>query len=248
MGSSRLPGKVLRRLGDATVLEQMVRRVTLAKAGSFCAVLTTTSPDDDAIVAACQAMDVPCFRGHPTDCLDRHFKAGVYFGADAVVKIPSDCPLIDPRIIDRVVEAFGDAGRGLDYAGNLHPPSYPDGNDVEVMAFSALETAWAESVDPVEREHTTPFLWRRPSRFRLGHVAWETGLDLSESHRLTLDYPEDLELIRRIHEALSPRGPDYSLDDILGFLARNPGVHRINESRRGDFWYRRQAFASGVIA
>ena len=175
----------------------MVERVRAARQLDEVVVATTTDAADGAIQALCDRRGWLCHAGHPTDLLDRHLAAARLHRADVVVKIPSDCPLIDPRIIDRVVRCFREADWHYDFVSNLHPASYPDGNDVEVMSFAALETAWHEARKPHEREHTTPFIWDQPQRFRLGNVRWETGRDLSMTHRLTVDYPEDLALVQR---------------------------------------------------
>src|SRR4029453_11288010 len=123
-------------------------------------------------------------------------------GADVVAKIPSDCPLIDPRVIDRVVRFHRQNTGHYDFVSNLHPATYPDGNDVELMPAPLLALAGREAVRPHEREHTTPFFWDQPERFRIGNVRWETGHDFSMSHRLTVDYPEDHELVDAIYTAL----------------------------------------------
>ena len=176
------------------------------------------------------------FRGHPTDLLDRHYLAGLTFGARAVAKIPSDCPLIDPAVVDRVLQGF--LHSGCDYCGNLHPASYPDGNDAEVMTMDALGTAWREARLPMEREHTTPYLWERPGRFRLASVAWDGGRDYSLSHRWTLDYPEDYAFIREVYEALYPVNPEFGLADILALLEARPDIAAINAELAGVNWYR----------
>lgn len=239
LGSTRLPGKILLPLGAGTVLSVMVERVRRARHVGTVLVATTTDAADDAVAAAAAALDVAVFRGHPTDLLDRHYRAGIAFGADAVVKIPSDCPIIDPEAIDEVLRAFlGQPGR-YDYVSNLHPPTHPDGNDVEVMTMAALEQAWREARAPEEREHTTPYIWRHPERFRLGNVTWGTGLDFSASHRLVVDYPEDYEAVRRVHEALSPEHPQYGLEEIVDFLDEHPAVAAINARHRGVHWYTR---------
>jgi spore coat polysaccharide biosynthesis protein SpsF len=110
--------------------------------------------------------------------LARHLAAGRAFGADAVAKIPSDCPLIDPTVVDRVLGRYKALAGAADFVTNLHPPSWPDGNDVEVMSMRVLEQAAAEAKAPFEREHTTPFIWERPDRFRIANVSWGGGRDL----------------------------------------------------------------------
>jgi spore coat polysaccharide biosynthesis protein SpsF len=122
---------------------------------------------------------------------------------------------------------------------NLHPATYPDGNDVEVIPLSVLETAWREATRPLEREHTTPFLWEHPERFRIGNVEWETGLDYSINHRWTIDYPEDYAFLSAVYDALwSPERPVFSLSEILEFLDRNPSVAALNARYAGVNWYR----------
>ena len=122
---------------------------------------------------------------------------------------------------------------------NLHPPSWPDGNDVEVMTFAALEQAYRSASARHEREHTTPFLWDRPERFRVGNVAWETGLDLSMTHRFTLDYPDDYAFVAAVYEALwRTDRPVFSLADILALLEERPELRETNARYAGVNWYR----------
>jgi spore coat polysaccharide biosynthesis protein SpsF len=237
LASHRLPGKVLLDLEGAPVLERMMERVMSARTPFEAVVATSHDPSCDEIEALCQRRDLRCFRGHPTDLLDRHLGAARSVGADVVVKIPSDCPLIDPLIIDRVLGTFLDAAGELDFVSNLHPPSYPDGNDVEVMTREALEAAHREAVKPYEREHTTPFIWDRPDRFRLRNVTWETGLDYSKSHRFTLDYLHDYHFIRAVYAGLwADKGPTFGLQDILALLERSPEIHKLNARWLGDCW------------
>ena len=237
-GSTRLPGKVLLPLGGATVLECMLERVARARLHGTLVVATTTAPEDDPIAALCLIRDVGCYRGHATDLLDRHYQAARAMHAAHVVKVPSDCVLIDPAVIDRVIGAYLDSAGRYDYVSNLHPPSYPDGNDVEVCSFAALETAWRHAKRPLDREHTTPFLWDTPGAFHLGNVAWETGRDLSLTHRVVLDYLEDYRLIERVYDALCPAGPGFGVADVVRWLDAHPEVQSLNARYRGVNWYR----------
>lgn len=236
LGSSRLPGKVLKEACGKPLLARMLERLARVRTPARLVVLTTTDPADEPIRALCRDLGVDVFRGHPTDLLDRHYLAGLVHGADAIAKIPSDCPLIDPAVIDRVLARF--AVGDCDYASNLHPATYPDGNDVEVMSMAVLGQAWREAQLPMEREHTTPFIWERPERFRIANVAWETGLDYSLSQRWTLDYPEDYQFIQQVYEALYPEKPDFGLEDILGLVQRRPELAALNAQYVGVNWYR----------
>jgi spore coat polysaccharide biosynthesis protein SpsF len=235
VSSTRLPGKVLLPVAGAPMLVRMVERLRAARAPMEVAVATSTDSADDPIVALCRAIDVPCHRGHPTDLLARHLSCARERGADLCAKIPSDCPLIDPAVVDRVVAHWTDE---LDYLSNLHPPSYPDGNDVEIVPVELLALAAREAQRGFEREHTTPFFWERPGRFRLGNVAWEGGRDCSMSHRFTVDYPEDHRFVAAVFEELWSAERVFSLDDIMALLAARPDIKALNERYCGVNWYR----------
>jgi spore coat polysaccharide biosynthesis protein SpsF len=238
-GSTRLPGKVLLPLADRPLLHRMLERVLAAKTPSAVVVATTPDPADAPIEAIAQETGVECFRGHPTDLVDRHYRAGLACRADVVVKIPSDCPLIDPAVIDRVIGHYIAYADRADFVGNLQPGTYPDGNDVEVIPLGVLETAWREATEDHEREHTTPFIWERPDRFRIRHVAWETGLDYSSTHRWTIDYPEDYRFLAAVYDALwTEARPIFSLQDVLTLLDARPDIAALNACHAGKAWHR----------
>jgi len=238
-GSSRLPDKVSLDLVGRPLLVRQVERVQLAQRAGHVAVITTTDPADDVLAELCQQHGIDVFRGNTLDLLDRHYQAALHFGeTEAVVKIPSDCPLIDPAIIDKVLGVYEATKGQYDFVSNLHPATYPDGNDVEIMTFAALETAWREARRPLEREHTTPFFWENPGRFRLANVTWETGLDYAMSHRFTIDYAADYAFIKAVYEALYPANPAFSLDDILTLLKQRPDIYALNADLAGVNWYR----------
>lgn len=239
MGSSRLPGKVALPLAGAPLLVRMIERIRRATTPFEICVATSTESQDDVVVELAREAGVPAHRGHPLDCLNRHLTAAQALGADVVVKIPSDCPLIDPGVIDRVLGVFfAEPGR-YDFVSNLHPGTWPDGNDVEVMPRALLELADKEATRPLEREHTTPFFWENPERFRVGNVRWESGEDLSMSHRFTIDYPEDYAFIAAVYEALYPaKRESFSLYDILELVKNRPDIYTLNAKYAGVNWYR----------
>lgn len=238
-GSSRLPDKVSLDLCGQPLLVRQVERVRRARLVGQVAVITTSEPDDDALAELCETHQIPVFRGNALDLLDRHYQAALHFGeTQAVVKIPSDCPLIDPAVIDRVLSFYLDTEGQFDFVSNLHPATYPDGNDVEVMPLAALETAWRGARHPLEREHTTPFFWENPEQFRLANVAWETGLDYSMSHRFTIDYSIDYQFIRAVYNELYPQKPAFDLTDILTLLKHRPDIYSLNAEYAGVNWYR----------
>jgi spore coat polysaccharide biosynthesis protein SpsF len=219
----------------------LVRMVERIKASEYCGrivVATTYLEVDDPIIDICKNNSISFYRGHPTDLLDRHLNVGKKYNTDAVVKIPSDCPLIDPAIIDKVIKYYLDNSNLFDYVSNLHPATYPDGNDVEIFSLESLEKAWEEAEKGLEREHTTPYFWENPGKFKIGNVTWETGLDYSMSHRWTIDYEEDYRFIESIFNELYNKNQLFSLNDILTLLKEKPELSTINEKYLGVNWYR----------
>jgi spore coat polysaccharide biosynthesis protein SpsF len=238
MSSTRLPGKVMLKVMNRPVLSLMVERVQKSRLAGTIVVATSVNSEDDIIAEMCKRENIICFRGHATDLLERHYRAALEYDADVIIKIPSDCPLIDPEIIDRIVELFIKHQSNYDYLSNLHPASYPDGNDVEVFSFKMLYKAYKEAGKDFEREHTTPFMWNNDKRFNIGNVEWETGFNYSLSHRFVLDYMEDYEFIKTIYEILYPSNPEFRIDDILRLLELKPEVKAINRHLRGINWYK----------
>src|ERR1700743_1017642 len=206
-GSTRLPDKVMVPLRGMPLFFRQAERVQAGKLTGRGVIATTAHKDDDPIKDISRQEGLDCVRGHALDLLDRHYQAAVKYKADTVIKIPSDCPLIDPVVIDKVIGYWLDPSGGYDYVSNLHPATWPDGNDVEIMSFAALERAWAAADKPMEREHTTPFFWERPDQFRIGNVVMEGGHDHSMSHRFTIDYKEDYLFIKAVYDALYPLNP-----------------------------------------
>jgi spore coat polysaccharide biosynthesis protein SpsF len=239
-GSSRLPGKVLAPLAGVSLLERVVERALAADTGADVIVATTVLAEDDDIRAICARRGFRCYSGHPTDLLARHVGAARTVRADVLVKIPSDCPLVDPRVIRRVLSFAEEHAHRYDFVSNLHPPTFPDGQDVEVIGMRHAEDALVEARAAHEREHTTPFFWERPERYRIGNVTWEGGFDASHRHRWTVDYPEDYALVAAVYDALgSTTSPPFGLEAVLEFLAAHPEVDALNAHLRGDSWRRR---------
>lgn len=237
MGSVRLPGKAIKNVLGKELLARMVDRIKRASTVDDAVVITSTNESDVAVAGVCEANGILCFRGSELDLLDRHYLAAIRYEADFVVKIPSDCPLTDPKIIDQVVSLWLENQDQYDYVSNYHPPTFPDGLDVEGCPISILEIAWMNASKPHEREHTFPYIWDNPGRFRIGNVFNPLG-NLFMSHRWTLDYDEDFQFISRIYEEF--KGKElFLMDDILDLLARKPEIHEINRVHSGVNWYRK---------
>jgi spore coat polysaccharide biosynthesis protein SpsF len=237
-GSTRLPDKVLMPLQGKPLFVRQAERVRAASLCGRVIIATTTDSNDDVIAEVCRKEGLDCYRGHATDLLDRHYRAALHYTADTVIKIPSDCPLIDPALIDEVIGYWLNHAGEYDFVSNLHPATWPDGNDVEIMTMDVLETAWREAARPLEREHTTPYIWERPDQFRIGNVAMGGGADYSMTHRFTIDYIEDYHFIRAVFDELYPGDRAFGVGDILGLLEKRPDTYAINASLAGVNWYR----------
>lgn len=237
-GSTRLPNKVLKSILGVPVLIRQLDRISQAKLFDEIVVATTRKKEDDIIINLCNDFGYNTFRGSTDNLLDRHYKAAKDYEADVVVKIPSDCPLIDPAIIDKTLYYYFENYEKYDYVSNLHPQSYPDGNDVEVIPFDVLHYAWRFAEKNYELEHTTPFIWDKPDKFKIGNVEWKDGLNYSMTHRFTLDYEKDLIFIREIYNYLYPGKNNFDLSDILMLLEKKPELLKINEEYNGINWYR----------
>jgi len=216
LGSTRLPGKVLLPLAGEPILARVLRRTARAGLVDEVVVATTTLPSDDPIVDLAGSEGLPVVRGSEADLLDRYLLAARAHQAERVVRITSDCPLIDPVLIDDVAAAI--AREAGDYASNtLEPRSYPRGLDVEMVTRDALEVAGEEDRDPASREHATPFIRRHPDRFRLVRVA---GAEDHSGHRWTVDTAEDYDLVRQLYDALGR--DDFTWLDALEVVDANP--------------------------
>ncbi len=224
MGSTRLPGKVLMDVAGQTALARVVERVRRATLINECLVATTDRPADDVIVDECRRCSLSVSRGDQDDVLDRYYRAAQLAKADVVVRITSDCPLIDPEITDKTIAAFLKAE--VDYASNALHRTYPRGLDTEAMSFDALARAWQNAGKQHEREHVTPYIYEHPEKFKILCVTGD--VDYSK-HRWTLDTPEDLEFIRAVYSRMS-QDANFSWHDVLTLLRQNPELMGINRS------------------
>lgn len=219
MGSSRLPGKVLEDIAGETMLGQVVARVRAARTIDEVVIATSTHPGDDEIEREADRLGTGVFRGSETDVLSRYVGAARQFGASVVVRVTSDCPLLEPAVVDLVVEALR---WDVDYASNTHRRTYPRGLDVEALFRETLERINSVATSQQAREHVTAYIVEQPQEFRVRHVI--DTVDHSEL-RWTVDTPEDLELVRQIYALSSRRLPYHRLVE----LVRNrPDLAAIN--------------------
>ena len=222
MGSSRLPGKVLLKSGNGMpILYHVINQLRHCSKVKNLVIATTTNQEDDEIEKFADNNSVNVFRGSEKDVLDRYFQCAKKYSFSTIVRITSDCPLIDPQIVDKVIERFFSGN--YDYATNTLIRTFPIGTDAEVFSFSALETAWKNAQLPSEREHVTPHL-RNKGNFKTINVENDTNIS---NLRLTVDRIEDFELINEILNNLSIN--PIHLENILELFSRKPELIEINK-------------------
>lgn len=226
MTSTRLPGKVLKTVLDKPLLEYQIERLRRIKLADEIVIATTTNDTDQPIVDFCNRLRLPFFRGSEEDVLSRYYGAAVQYKADVVVRVTSDCPVIDPVLSDKAISCFLDPQNKYDY---LRLFQYPRGLDTEVFTFKALEESYFEATEKPDREHVTPFLYRHPERYKVKYMSLPED---SSHHRWTVDTPEDFELVKRIIEELYPIKRMFDFVDILDVLAKNPEWYYINDEVR----------------
>jgi spore coat polysaccharide biosynthesis protein SpsF len=232
MGSTRLPGKVMKDILKRPMLEHFIRRLKMVKNADDIVIATPGGKGEEPIRQLCERLKVNvfnAFKGSQEDVLSRYYEAAKHNRADVIVRITSDCPVIDPEIIDNMIKMFLDSSGKADYLSNALKRTYPRGLDTEVFSFNALERACNEAEKDYEREHVTSYIYEHPERFRL--LGFESPVDYSD-HRWTVDTVEDFELITKIYEALYPHNEKFLLKDILELFKRSPQLAEINREIR----------------
>lgn len=221
MGSSRLPGKVLLPIGEQSLIALLLERVSLAQGITQIVLATTERNIDDPLAKHVQQLGYQVVRGSENDVLARYIKALDETGADVALRITGDCPLIMPELLSAALEEF--LSSGVDYLSNVNPPSYPDGFDLEVFSAAALRKAAAETTEPFDREHVTPYL-RRSDHFKRANI--EGARDLSHL-RLTVDEPADLEVVRKVAEHFAP-DRHFTMNALMTVLDAQPELLDAN--------------------
>lgn len=227
MGSSRLPGKVMLDICEKPVLWHVVKRVKHSKYIDEVVVATSIEEDNNKIREFCSKNNILNYSGSENDVLDRFYQAAKYMDIkenDIIIRITADCPLIDPNIIDTVIEAH--KNENADYTSNVIKPTFPDGLDCEVVKFSTLAKAWKNAKLKSEREHVTSYIRNNPELFKISSV--ENNIDLSPL-RWTLDEKEDFELISQIYELLYREDSLFFTSEILEVIRENPRLSLIND-------------------
>ncbi|MFH0898175.1 MAG: glycosyltransferase family protein [bacterium] len=225
MNSTRLPGKVLKKVLGKTLLEYQVERLNRVKKAHKIVIATTTNNADSKIAVLCKTLNLDCFRGDEHNVLSRYYYAAKTYHADTIVRITADCPIIDPAVVDNVIAPFIEKFPAYDYVSNTLTRTYPRGLDVEVFSFNALEQAFSHAKGQSELEHVTPFMYKNASLFKLFNVS--NANDCSY-HRWTVDAPEDFTLVSTLIENLYPTNHHFTMNDVLAYLETHEDLFFIN--------------------
>ncbi len=220
VNSSRLPAKVLLDLAGKPMLARVIERIRLARHVDKVMVATSTAERDDPVAALSESLGVACFRGSEIDVLNRYYWAATSVGAQTIMRVTSDCPLIDPEIVDQAIVAHREMRPRPDYVAN---EGYPRGFDVEVFGFDVLERAWRDDHDPVTREHVTAYITQRPDQFVMASIDCPEQL----AHlRLTVDTIEDYQLLYKIFREFGDR--HFGWRDVVDLLKERKDWLRLN--------------------
>jgi len=233
MGSSRLPGKVMMSIDEQnTLLHYVIQQLKFSELTKNIIIATTTSKKDDSIVDFATKMNLDHFRGEVDNVLDRYYQCAKNFSVSTIVRISADDPLIDPTVIDRVIEKF--YSNSYDYVSNTHPRTFPQGNEIEVFSFETLESAWKNAKKISEKEHVTPYIYNNKEKFRIANV--EHSKDLS-SLRWTVDTQNDLDFVRLLISKIQKM--PILITDILDVLSKEPDLLTINKDHVIDEGYKK---------
>lgn len=222
--STRLPGKVAMPILGKAMLHQQLDRLKCCIAVDEICVATSVENSDTVVEDICKGAGVKCFRGNLNDVLGRFYQCARFYRADTIVRICGDCPLIDSQLIDKIIEFHKE--NKADYSTNCINRQYPDGQDVEVFSFSALEQAYFEAEKPSEREHVTPYI-RESGRFSVKNFH---ELEDFSNYRMSVDYRQDFQLVKKVFEALYEKDSNFGLGAIVEYLQRHPEVVQLNSN------------------
>jgi len=224
VGSTRLPQKVLKSIAGKPMLWHVFDRLKRSKLIDEVVLATTAKGEDAQLLKIAEEGGANVFRGSEEDVLDRYFRAATEFKADVVVRITADCPLVDPEVVDATIKRFLDGD--FDYISNIVKPTYPDGLDVEVFSYGALEKAWKGARRSSEREHVTAYIRNHPRSFKIGSVEHRENLS---GMRWTVDTEKDLKFVREVYKRLYKKGRIFFMRDVLKLLEKQPELVEINK-------------------
>jgi spore coat polysaccharide biosynthesis protein SpsF len=225
LGSTRLPGKVFKTLSGRPMLWHVVDRLSHSKMLDKIIIATTTQPEDDQVEGFCSANNILCYRGSSNDVLSRYYETAKIYSAEIVIRITSDCPVIDPYILDDMLRQFISEDN-IDYMSNSIQRTFPRGLDAEIFTFATLEKTFTEAKLDYEHEHVTPYIYHNPEKFTIKNYANEKDLS---SYRWTVDTAEDFRLIEEIYNSLYQKDKIFLFKDILQLIEKRPELIKINQ-------------------
>lgn len=228
MGSTRLPGKVMRRIAGQPMIGWMVERLKACTEVDEVVISTTTQRRDHGVAHFANQIGVRCYRGSEADLIDRLYFTARTFEADAIVRITADCPFVDPDVVDRLVNTYRSLQGHVDYVTNNSPRTYPHGLDAEVLPMTTLQKLWEEIKDPYYREWIPYYIQKRRGQFCIVNVELSVDGPPLSHHRWTVDYPEDMAFARRVFRTLVPSRRIFRMKDVLELLDQRPKLISIN--------------------
>ncbi len=234
MGSTRLPGKVMKPFSGKPMLWHIIDRLKHSKKIERIIMATTVKEDDKVIVKLAEEIGIDIFCGSSEDVLDRYYQSASVFNVEHIIRITADCPLIDPSVIDEIVDYY--QSRDDDYVSNTINPSYPDGLDTEIFSFKALERAWREAKKPSEREHVTPYIYNHPELFRIYNC---TNCVDHSGMRWVIDEDADYRFVTEVYKYLYKYGEIFYMDDVLDLLSKHPELNDINKNIKRNEGYKK---------
>ncbi len=232
LGSTRLPGKVLKELNGKPLIEQIINRLRYCKNIDNIILATTTNEVDDKLASWCKENNVACFRGDENNVLKRYYDAATQYKSDIIIRITADDPFKDPKVIDSVIDLLNT--ESLDFAFNNNPPSFPEGLDTEVFTYNAIKQAAEAQTTDFEREHVTQYFYHNPQIFKCKNFSYKENV----SHiRLTVDTEQDFELASKIYSKLSSNGEMFYLEDVLALIKKEPELLEVNKNVKRSAMY-----------
>jgi spore coat polysaccharide biosynthesis protein SpsF len=225
MGSTRLPGKILKKVMGKSLLEYQIERIKKVRNVDDVVIATTTNQIDQPVKELCEKLHCSYFRGSEDNVLLRYYEAAVKFKAECIVRVNADCPLIDPEVVEEIIGYYHLNYNEIDYVSNILEKSYPIGLHTEVFSMEVLRRISRRNGNSIEREHVTPYIYNNPDIFRL--FSYVIKEDFSQ-YRWTVDYLEDFELISLILKKLYPYKKFFNMFDIIRLMNSDPSLMEIN--------------------
>lgn len=226
MGSTRLPGKAMKKINGKTLIEWINYRLSFCKEVDQIVLSTADTPENDPLEALAKEIGIDYYRGSEADLISRLLETAKKFSADAIIRVTGDCPLVDSELLDKMIKIYREKAPEVDYVTNVSPPTFPDGMDLEIISTKVLEKLDKEIKHPLYRENLTATFLENPDAYNIYNVSDNRNI---VGLRLTVDYQEDFDLVKIIFTKLHKDGQIFTMEDILDLFKREPELAKINE-------------------